>query len=160
MTEISLKLVCLFLFVLTGCNALRLRGSSIVDDDGSLIEIRGMNYFGFNNGQTMLDGLWSNNPLSGDFATVRCRAIAVGSIDRSRLGVFETFTPTICAHAPLVSDLTSSPSPRLRRLFAARSCWASTRCASRSRSRTSSWPYARSSTRDARCRATRRLPPR
>ena len=33
-------------FALTGCHALQLRGSSIVDDNGSTVYIRGINYFG------------------------------------------------------------------------------------------------------------------
>ena len=70
-------------FLLLGCIsefafALKLKGSNIEDKSGNVVKIKGFNWFGFNNGQTMVDGLWSNNPLSGDFATVVRRQKLLG----------------------------------------------------------------------------------
>jgi hypothetical protein len=41
---------------------------------------KGINYFGFNNGQTMVDGLWANlhNATVGDFPTVLKRIRLLG----------------------------------------------------------------------------------
>ena len=50
----------------------------ILSYQGNVVELRGFNYFGFNNGQTMTDGLWSSDPLTGDFATVAWRQKLLG----------------------------------------------------------------------------------
>ena len=39
---------------------------------------QGINWFGFNNGSTMLDGLWGQHALSKDFATVVHRLLLLG----------------------------------------------------------------------------------
>ena len=70
--------LCILIALVSSSQALRLKDSSIQDDDGNTIKIKGFNWFGFNNGQTMVDGLWSNNPLSGDFATVVWRQKLLG----------------------------------------------------------------------------------
>ncbi|KAI8101510.1 hypothetical protein M9435_001616 [Picochlorum sp. BPE23] len=59
-------------------SAVRLEGSNIVNTNGNVVKIKGFNWFGFNNGQTMVDGLWSNDPVSGDFATVVRRQKLLG----------------------------------------------------------------------------------
>ena len=52
-------LVFLLLFLGLSCvqssAALKLQAGKILRDDGSQVAIHGFNYFGFNNGQTMLD---------------------------------------------------------------------------------------------------------
>lgn len=70
--------LCIFITLVSSSQALQFRGSSIQDDDGNVVKIKGFNWFGFNNGQTMVDGLWSNNALSGDFATVVWRQKLLG----------------------------------------------------------------------------------
>ena len=40
--------------------------------------MQGINWFGFNNASTMLDGLWGQSPLSKDFATVVLRLKLLG----------------------------------------------------------------------------------
>ena len=70
--------LCIFITLVSSSQALQLRGSSIQDDDGNVVKIKGFNWFGFNNGQTMVDGLWSNDALSGDFATVVWRQKLLG----------------------------------------------------------------------------------
>lgn len=40
--------------------------------------LQGINWFGFNNGSTMLDGLWGQDALSKDFATVVHRLQLLG----------------------------------------------------------------------------------
>lgn len=40
--------------------------------------LQGINWFGFNNGSTMLDGLWGQDALSKDFATVVHRLSLLG----------------------------------------------------------------------------------
>lgn len=42
------------------------------------IVLQGINWFGFNNGSTMLDGLWGQDALSKDFATVVWRLQLLG----------------------------------------------------------------------------------
>lgn len=41
-------------------------------------DLQGINWFGFNNGTTMLDGLWGQDPISKDFATVVWRLRLLG----------------------------------------------------------------------------------
>ena len=79
------------------------------DKSGKEIQLKGFNWFGFNNGQTMLDGLWSNDALSGDFATVVRRQKLLG-FNAVRLPFsFQDFklTPRSFVHqgCPLPTDL-------------------------------------------------------
>eukprot|EP00890_Picochlorum_soloecismus_P002423 jgi/Picsp_1/3181/NSC_06021-R1_cellulase len=53
-------------------------GSKIIDADGNEVELKGVNWFGFNNGQTMFDGLWGGPNLATDFATVVWRMKLLG----------------------------------------------------------------------------------
>lgn len=48
----------------------RVEGAALVDSSGNPIKFRGFNWFGFNNGGEMVNGLWSDDPLQSDFATV------------------------------------------------------------------------------------------
>ena len=57
---------------------LRVNGASIVDASGATVELKGFNHFGFNNGATMVDGLWGSDALSADFATVVQRQKLLG----------------------------------------------------------------------------------
>lgn len=59
-------------------NYLTTSNGQIVDSSGNIIKLKGINWFGFNNGGTMLDGLWSSDPLSGDFSTTVQRIKALG----------------------------------------------------------------------------------
>jgi len=58
--------------------ALRVDGTNIVDDSGAVLKLKGFNWFGFNNGGTMVDGLWSSDALASDFATVVRRQKLLG----------------------------------------------------------------------------------
>lgn len=58
---------------------LRLDGSDILDDDGNRISMKGFSWFGFNNGDGMLDGVgWSNDPVAGDLASTIWRQKLLG----------------------------------------------------------------------------------
>jgi hypothetical protein len=60
-------------------NALTTQGNQIVNSEGTPVEFKGINWFGFNNGQTMVDGLWAGpDSLSLDFATVVYRMQLLG----------------------------------------------------------------------------------
>ena len=72
------SLFCCFTMQFFGAQGLQIEGSQILDSQGNPVALKGFNWFGFNNGQTMLDGLWSNNALSGDFATVVRRQKLLG----------------------------------------------------------------------------------
>eukprot|EP00882_Tetradesmus_deserticola_P020519 GHRQ01022168.1.p1 GENE.GHRQ01022168.1~~GHRQ01022168.1.p1 ORF type:complete len:446 (+),score=144.07 GHRQ01022168.1:920-2257(+) len=55
--------------------ALKLQGDKLVTAAGKEVQIHGVNWFGFNNGKTMVDGLDGENTVShtwqsGDFATI------------------------------------------------------------------------------------------
>jgi len=105
--------VFLLLFLGLSCvqssAALKLQAGKILRDDGRPVAIHGFNYFGFNNGQTMLDGLWSNNALSGDFATVVRRQKLLGFNSVRIPFSFKDFqqTPRSFVHqsCPLPSDM-------------------------------------------------------
>jgi len=86
-----------------------MRYGRLTDKDGKEIQLKGFNWFGFNNGQTMVDGLWSNKALSGDFATVVRRQKLLG-FNAVRLPFsFQDFklTPRNFVHqsCPLPTDL-------------------------------------------------------
>lgn len=42
------------------------------------VSLHGISWFGFNNGQTMLDGMWNYDPMSSDFANAVWRLKALG----------------------------------------------------------------------------------
>ena len=86
-----------------------IRGGRLTDKNGKEIKLKGFNWFGFNNGQTMMDGLWSSDALSGDFATVVRRQKLLG-FNAVRLPFsFQDFklTPRSFVHegCPLPTDL-------------------------------------------------------
>lgn len=49
----------------------------IIDNNGTVIALKGINWFGFNNSD-MLNGMWNYNGLSGDFETTVRRLKALG----------------------------------------------------------------------------------
>lgn len=53
-------------------------GRDLYEGNGRLVALHGFNYFGFNNGQTMLDGFWGGPGLVNDFATVVHRQKLLG----------------------------------------------------------------------------------
>lgn len=74
-------LLSLLLFSLFNINlyALTTKGHQIVEQDGTPIELKGVNWFGFNNQSTMVDGLWNpGTSLSYDFATAAYRMKLLG----------------------------------------------------------------------------------
>ena len=55
------------------------QGDKIFNSSGQEVELKGVNWFGFNNEATMVDGLWSGSgPLASDFATVVYRMQLLG----------------------------------------------------------------------------------
>ncbi len=60
-------------------HAMTTDGNQIIDSTGKPVELKGINWFGFNNGDTMVDGLWAGpDNLSLDFATVVYRMQLLG----------------------------------------------------------------------------------
>lgn len=60
-------------------SAMTTKGDLILNADGEKIELHGVNWFGFNNGSTMVDGMWNGwNGLSGDFETIVHRMQLMG----------------------------------------------------------------------------------
>lgn len=57
---------------------LRCCGENLVDGFGSIVKLNGINWFGFNTGTTMVDGLWGSDPLVIDFASVVLRQKLLG----------------------------------------------------------------------------------
>src|SRR5947208_543484 len=78
--SITKKIFSIFLILFSfQVQALTTTGSQIVDTEGKCIELKGVNWFGFNNQSTMVDGLWNNSEgLSFDFATVVYRMKLLG----------------------------------------------------------------------------------
>lgn len=68
----SISLVCCWLLLLQHgalAGKLSIRGNQVLED-GKPITMHGINYFGFNNAQTMVDGLWAGKTsLTKDFST-------------------------------------------------------------------------------------------
>ena len=54
------------------------RGADLVDGSGNIVRLKGINWFGFNTGTTMVDGLWVGDPLAADFAAVVLRQKLLG----------------------------------------------------------------------------------
>ncbi|WP_068470682.1 cellulase family glycosylhydrolase [Candidatus Protochlamydia phocaeensis] len=68
-----------FIFLSLQLFALTTKNDQIVDSAGNPIELKGVNWFGFNNQSTMVDGLWTGpDQLSLDFATVVYRMQLLG----------------------------------------------------------------------------------
>ena len=59
--------------------ALRCRGADLLDETGAVVKLKGINWFGFNTGTTMVDGLWGSDPLVTDFAAVVLRQKLLGA---------------------------------------------------------------------------------
>lgn len=53
------------------------QNDQIVDASGNIVKLKGINWFGFNNGD-MLNGMWNYDGLSGDFETTVLRLKALG----------------------------------------------------------------------------------
>ncbi len=73
-------LLCLGASLQTSLSAMTTQGDKILNSSGEEIALKGVNWFGFNNGDTMVDGLWSSSsgPLASDFATVVYRMQLLG----------------------------------------------------------------------------------
>lgn len=54
------------------------RGADLVDGSGNIVKLKGVNWFGFNTGTTMVDGLWAGAPVAADFAAVVLRQKLLG----------------------------------------------------------------------------------
>jgi hypothetical protein len=60
-------------------HAMTTKANQIMDSNGNPVQLKGVNWFGFNNGDTMVDGLWQTpNPLAFDFATIVYRMQLLG----------------------------------------------------------------------------------
>lgn len=89
----------------------------IVDSKGNVVQLKGVNWFGFNNGD-MLNGMWNYDGLSGDFETTVRRLKALGfnavrlpfSFVNLNAGIQSTYNRTGVApatDAQLISNLTN-----------------------------------------------------
>lgn len=77
----KLKLFLLTVFAFCQCqlSAMTTQGDRILNSEGQEIELHGVNWFGFNNKSTMVDGMWAgSNSLAGDFSTVVHRMKLLG----------------------------------------------------------------------------------
>ncbi len=71
-------LLCFGLFPLSNYS-MTTRGHQILSSEGVPIQLKGVNWFGFNNQSTMVDGLWNpRNSLAFDFATAAYRMKLLG----------------------------------------------------------------------------------
>lgn len=76
-TNFVLTLLCTLLSIQVF--AMTTKGDQILNSEGKVIELKGVNWFGFNNQSTMVDGLWGGpDTLSYDFATVVYRMQLLG----------------------------------------------------------------------------------
>lgn len=80
MRKFSNILCCLILlgFFHTQLSAMTTQADRIINSEGQEIQLKGVNWFGFNNGSTMVDGLWGGSSLASDFATVVYRMQLLG----------------------------------------------------------------------------------
>ena len=63
----------------SGASSLTTSGGNIIGLDGNVLNLLGINYFGFDDGNTMVDGLWAgSDQLTLDFATVVYRIQLLG----------------------------------------------------------------------------------
>ncbi|HSX37466.1 MAG TPA: cellulase family glycosylhydrolase, partial [Chlamydiales bacterium] len=76
------RTLCCFIFCVVYAfqsQAMTTKGNQIINSNGEVVELKGINWFGFNNGDTMVDGLWAGpDGLSLDFATVVYRMQLLG----------------------------------------------------------------------------------
>lgn len=71
--------IAIFAMLVMQIQAMTTQGTQILNSDGHPVELKGINWFGFNNGDTMVDGLWAGpDSLSMDFATVVYRMQLLG----------------------------------------------------------------------------------
>ncbi len=59
-------------------HAMTTQGNQILNSEGQPVELKGVNWFGFNNQSTMVDGLWGSDTMTADFATVVYRMQLLG----------------------------------------------------------------------------------
>lgn len=63
----------------SGSSPLTTSGGNIIGLDGNILSLMGINFFGFDDGNTMLDGLWAgSDQLTLDFATIVYRIKLLG----------------------------------------------------------------------------------
>jgi aryl-phospho-beta-D-glucosidase BglC (GH1 family) len=120
MNNILKKLILFFCIILPTIQlpAMTTEQDKIVNSDGEVIELKGVNWFGFNNQQTMVDGLWDSHPLKKDFALIVHRMKGLGfnavrlpfsfkdlySVQPRRFNV-------PCSSLPSLADIQSSITP-------------------------------------------------
>ncbi len=63
--------------IIVPSSGLTTKNDQIVDSNGNVIKLKGINWFGFNNGD-MLNGMWNYDGLSGDFEVTVLRLKALG----------------------------------------------------------------------------------
>lgn len=77
--QIILSFLSIFALLTSNLGAMTTQGTQILDSQGNAIELKGVNWFGFNNQSTMVDGLWGGpNSIAFDFATVVYRMELLG----------------------------------------------------------------------------------
>lgn len=75
----TLMLFFVLLLMQGHVNAFTTQGNQIYDSEGNLVNLKGVNWFGFNNQDTMVDGLWGGaDSIAFDFATVVYRMQLLG----------------------------------------------------------------------------------
>lgn len=77
----KIQLFCLHVLALFQLNlcAMSTKDDRILNSNGQEINLKGINWFGFNNQASMVDGLWGgSNAMAGDFATVVYRMQLLG----------------------------------------------------------------------------------
>lgn len=81
MIKIKNIICCLILFMTLfqeHVSAMTTQGDRIINSNGEEVQLKGVNWFGFNNGSTMVDGLWNSGALASDFATIVYRMQLLG----------------------------------------------------------------------------------
>lgn len=75
-----IKILTIFSIAFTlNLSAMSTKGDQILNDEGKVVELKGVNWFGFNNQSTMVDGLWGGaDSVAYDFATVVHRLQLLG----------------------------------------------------------------------------------
>ena len=73
------KLCLVLIFLTTSLQAMTTSGNQILDSQGAPVALKGVNWFGFNNQATMVDGLWGGpDSISFDFANMVYRIELLG----------------------------------------------------------------------------------
>ena len=81
MKNFSIKtlITSIILALSMNAHAMTTKADQILDGHGNPVQLKGVNWFGFNNGDTMVDGLWQTpDPLAFDFATIVYRMQLLG----------------------------------------------------------------------------------